>query len=198
MHKDAIIRACDCCGGRIETTAKRVASGRGRYCSKLCRAKRANAKHGHNTREHGASRTHRTWAHMLQRCTNPKNDSFHLYGGRGITVCEQWRSFDAFLADMGERPEGTSLDRIDVNGNYEPANCRWATEREQKGNKRSNFMVTYQGQRICLAHLAQQLGMGTPTLRQRVLAGWPEDRWDVPSQVGPNHVSRRYGKARCL
>lgn len=74
---------------------------------------------------------------MLQRCTNPNDPAYRHYGGRGITVCERWQSFENFLADMGERPEGLTLDRTDNEGNYEPGNCKWATRAQQSANRRS-------------------------------------------------------------
>ena len=82
------------------------------------------------------SRTYRVWQGMIQRCTNRNTPAWSYYGGRGISVCEQWRSFIGFLADMGEAPEGMTLDRIDTDGNYESANCRWATHAEQMRNRR--------------------------------------------------------------
>jgi hypothetical protein len=82
-------------------------------------------------------RTRSTWTAMKQRCLNKNNPSFADYGGRGITVCQRWLdSFQNFLADMGERPAGMSIDRIDVNGNYEPGNCKWSTPKEQVANRR--------------------------------------------------------------
>ncbi len=88
---------------------------------------------------HGMNRTpiHRIWIGMIQRCTNPKSTVYRHYGGRGIKVCERWRlSFLSFYEDMGEKPEGMSLDRINNDGNYEPGNCRWATPLEQVLNRR--------------------------------------------------------------
>ena len=92
----------------------------------------AKAKHGYYD-----SRTYRSWASMKSRCTNPKSTAWEYYGGRGIKVCERWLLFENFLADMGERPEGKSIDRFpDQNGNYEKDNCRWATQKEQLENRR--------------------------------------------------------------
>lgn len=92
-------------------------------------------KHGH-TSARWASSTYYSWANMIQRCTNPKNHKYPNYGARGITVCERWLTFENFLADVGERPDGLTLDRKDNDGNYEPGNVRWATHKQQANNRR--------------------------------------------------------------
>lgn len=93
-----------------------------------------------------------TFCKMISRCEN-KNDKFYKnYGGRGISVCDKWRnSFESFLKDMGERPEGCSIDRINNNGNYEPSNCRWVIQKEQCRNRTSNKLITINGKEMCLS-----------------------------------------------
>jgi len=107
-------------------------------------------------RTHRMSRTpaYRSWANMLKRCQHPSNSQFHNYGGRGISVCQRWHLFINFLSDMGQPPQGMSLDRIDVNGNYEPKNCRWATHKEQCRNMRRNVFFFYSGKKMTLSEIA--------------------------------------------
>jgi hypothetical protein len=111
---------------------------------------------------------------MKQRCTNPNVPAYHHYGGRGIRVCPEWAgSFVRFLADMGAAPPGHSLDRIDVNGHYEPSNCRWATAEQQQRNRRNSVSVDFNGQKVAMPELAARFGLNRGTLAARLRLGWP-------------------------
>ena len=114
--------------------------------------------------------TYRSWSCMKTRCTNPKRKEWPRYGGRGITFCARWVSFENFLADMGERPEGMTLDRIDNDGNYEPGNCRWATAPEQAHNSRVTKLTAEQIEwikahpELSLNAAARAIGIGKKTI----------------------------------
>jgi hypothetical protein len=107
------------------------------------------------------------WNGMVQRCINPNNKKWADYGGRGILVCERWRTFENFYADMGDRPDGMSLDRIDNDEGYSPGNVRWATATEQARNQRSNVMISFDGVTQTLRAWADQLGIHYSTLKGR-------------------------------
>lgn len=111
------------------------------------------------------------WQGMLSRCRNPNYPQFKDYGGRGIRVCERWKTYSAFAEDMGERPPGMTLDRIDNDGNYEPGNCRWATRKEQQRNQRANSRVEIEGKTYLAVELAEQIGVETKTIVARAARG---------------------------
>lgn len=131
--------------------------------------------HGHANGGNG-TRTYNCWRNMKARCTNPRNHKWPDYGGRGITYTPAWETFDGFLADMGECPSSKhSIDRIDVNGNYEPSNCRWATPIEQGNNQRTNTLLTHNGRTMTLADWARETGIGHTTILQRI----NRSKWSV-------------------
>jgi hypothetical protein len=109
---------------------------------------------------------------MKARCLSESHSEYRHYGGRGITICERWESFVAFFDDMGPRPKGTSLDRIDNNGNYEPGNCRWATTTEQSRNRRNSVDLTVDGVTKPLVEFAKDSGINQNTLAGRISRGW--------------------------
>lgn len=152
-------RSCGCWSGDVTTGRNRTHG----------QAPRPSA--GGRTPEYGA------WLGMRERCGRPGNKSYHRYGGRGITVCPRWADFAAFYADMGPRPEGGTLERIDNNGNYEPRNCRWATRAEQAGNTRRNRPLTLNGRTALLADWARETDMSPQTISLRIdRLGWSVEK----------------------
>lgn len=105
---------------------------------------------------------------MLTRCTNPRNAKFKDYGARGIKVCDAWLMFEGFFSDMGERPAGTTLGRIDNDGDYTPSNCEWQTNIEQARNKRNTTLFTHQGRSATLPEHCERLGLNVSTVRSRI------------------------------
>lgn len=115
---------------------------------------------------------------MKQRCLNPDHPDYSYYGQRGITICDQWvDDYDCFYTDMGLRPQGLTLERIDTNGNYEPENCKWATRKEQSRNKRTNHLLTIEGRTQTIAEWAEEAGIPARLLWLR------QDRHGVSSNI---------------
>jgi hypothetical protein len=133
---------------------------------------RASATHG----MHGTS-GYKSWESIYQRCNNHKSKHFPRYGGRGIKVCERWKSFENFYADMGPRPSKKhSIERDDNDGDYEPTNCRWATPKEQARNRRDNRLISIDGSEITMAEAAERFGINYHALFQRLDRGWTVER----------------------
>jgi hypothetical protein len=120
--------------------------------------------------------TWKSWESMRARCEKPACKDWPRYGGRGIRVCERWSSFEAFLADMGARPDGASIDRIDVNGHYEPSNCRWATPTAQARNRRTSVLIEFRGEHLTAVEWAERVGLERKTLEYRIRIGWDTER----------------------
>lgn len=158
---------CDCGNISIVFTGNLV-KGNTRSCGCL-RRKGSRLTHGKSY-----APVHWVWSGMIQRCTNSKNEKFVRYGGRGITVCDRWRKFENFLADMGEPPPGDlSIERKDNNKGYSPENCKWATRMEQGRNKHNNRFLTYEGKTLHISEWARRKGLKIPTLWRRLFVyGW--------------------------
>jgi hypothetical protein len=121
-------------------------------------ARKTQVKHGHGRRGK-KSKSYNTWAGMVDRCNNPNHPAYKYYGGRGIKICHRWLKFENFLEDMGDKPIGHSIDRINPDGNYSKENCRWATDLQQKNNTRRNVMITHEGRTQSLADWAREFGI---------------------------------------
>ena len=152
------------CGARVRKVAGHALNGHTRSCG--CRTFKLRSdslrKHGHTTYRHGRSSTYGSWVAAKTRCTNSNAPQYEGYGSRGISMCKRWSdSFAAFLEDMGEKPDGYTIERIDVNGDYEPSNCKWIPAKDQAKNKRNSVFVVFRGKRMAACDAAELLGIST-------------------------------------
>lgn len=163
---------CRCaCSREVLVQGSILKAGRTSACSS-CATRIAQTTHGGT-----GTPLYARWRAMLQRVDNPNSTEWHNYGGRGIAVCDEWQSFEAFARDMGPTFEPhLELDRIDVDGNYEPSNCRWATRIQQQNNRRTNHRVTWDGRTLTVAEWAELLGIKANTLLYRLRRGWSVER----------------------
>ncbi|MFU2317816.1 hypothetical protein [Rahnella sp. PCH160] len=144
---------------------------RGRVLSDACL--QTMGGNGRFKPKHGMKNTaeYRTWVDMKARCLNPNRDSYPNYGGRGIKVCERWMSFENFFADLGPRPDGNSIDRINPDGDYEPGNVQWISLIKQQSNKRSNVFVNYMGEKMTATQYARLTGQKPDSVRSSIRKG---------------------------
>ena len=174
-----LVAKCRCtCGTEREVPLSRVVQGNSQSCG--CYKWEVLTRHGHagnnlnGPRKRKRAVEYSVWAQMIARCENPNNAGYHLYGGRGITVCFRWReSFSDFLSDMGHRPNNKySIERINNNGPYSPENCKWALVREQNSNTRRNKFLILDGKRFHLAEWGRRTGFSTHAIQNRLRLGW--------------------------
>lgn len=176
-YKKAAYWICKCdCGGSTTVQSTHLRSGATQSCGCL------NSENVRKRRtSHGSSRSklYRTWCSMKDRCYREKNKHYENYGGRGITVCQEWKeSFEAFetWAMANGYRDDLTIERIDVNGNYEPSNCKWATNKEQQNNRRNNHFLTYDGKTQTIAQWAEETGLDWMVIYDRFRNGWPVER----------------------
>jgi hypothetical protein len=164
---------CDCGTAKV-VGGYSLRSGRTVSCG--CYGKERVAAAMARRMTHGATDTpaYKSWGSMIQRCTNPNNPKFNRYGGRGITVCRRWLKFENFFADMGQRKRGHTLERKNVNGNYEPGNCVWIPAVDQAVNRTNNRSVTMNGKTRVLAEWCRELNLSYVAVRMRLHRGWTE------------------------
>ena len=174
---------CRCnCGRESVVRAASLLAGRSTQC-KSCSGSTNRLVHGKSQ-----SPEYAAWRSIHARCENTNNIGYGNYGGRGLTVCERWQSFDAFYKDMGPRPgTGFSVERIDNTRGYSPTNCMWATQKQQHRNKRTNRRITFQGKTQCLQDWAAETGLSRQCISHRLKRGWTiESALTTPSRSGHN------------
>lgn len=181
---------CKCdCGNITRVMPYQFKNGSVKSCGCLLKIS-PNLKDGRSKNE-----LYGTWFQMIERCENPNHVKYTDYGKRGISVCNEWHDFWKFVAwsdSVGGRPDGYTIDRIDVNGNYEPSNCRWANSKLQSLNKRSNKIITFNGQSKPLHEWALSIGISDQSLAKRIKNGWTiEDALTLPPQKGNQNFNKR-------
>lgn len=158
---------CDC-GTELIVGGNRLRQGRKNKCASTSHKK---IRPPSITVEYRSE--YQSWTNMRARCLHPKNKKYPHYGGRGITIDPRWDEFKNFMLDMGRKPHPRhTIERDDVNGNYEPKNCRWIARKDQGRNKRNSVFVTYQGRRMLLLDLVEELGLSRQIVYGRLKAGW--------------------------
>lgn len=170
---NAVAWNCVCdCGNTVVVRAYSLKNGDTKSCG--CLHKEVISE---KLKIHGRDRLYRIWKNMINRCSYEKYHEYHLYGGRGISVCKEWTeshiSFRNWAMANGYR-DGLTLDRIDVNGNYEPSNCRWVTMKVQSNNRRNNVLITYCGKTLTATEWSRETGIKVETLIWRKKKGWSD------------------------
>lgn len=169
---------CLCtCGNIVQVPYPLLKQDKTKSCG--CLFRETHTKHGMSSTCKSSSeaqiRTYNAWKGMKNRCWLPTSAAYPNYGGRGITVAERWKEFKNFFEDLGLCPEGYSLERLDVNGNYEPGNCCWIPMEDQAQNKRNTLWVTLHGEKLCLAEAARRVNLPFNTVYARLRYGWTEE-----------------------
>jgi hypothetical protein len=188
---------CHCSCGRVAVVSQdNLVSG----VSTSCGCRRVEVTRARQTKHGESHRTaeHRIWKGLVRRCTKSSDHAFRHYGGRGITVCERWRSdYRAFLADVGRRPAETAeLDRIDNDRGYEPGNVRWTDRRTQTRNTRANRRLTIDGITLCVSEWAERSGVSASAIFWRLDAGWSAERAVFSKSMSRDEVCARMREAR--
>lgn len=185
-----ILWRCQCdCGKEKVVNGKILRNGESSSCG--CLHSEIIAQQGRKNTTHGKrhTRIYREWSAMKARCYNENHSRYHRYGGRGITICEEWHDFQAFYdwAIANGYQDNLTLDRIDSNGNYEPSNCRWATQKEQQNNRGNNHVITLEGRAQTLQQWAEEKKLNTKTIQSRLRRGWTAER----ALTEPAHSTKR-------
>jgi hypothetical protein len=169
---------CKCsCGNYKEATFSDLRVGDTKSCG--CLRNRDKVIHGKTDQP-----TYKTWGAMKARCLNKNRDNYKYYGGKGIKICKEWLKFKNFYKDMGDRPKGKTLDRIDNNKGYYKENCRWATRREQCNNRKTNHFLEMDSERLTIAQWSRKIDVKEGTLQSRVKKGWSVEKILIAKKKG--------------